>query len=58
MIRLALILAALPMPALAHPGNHVWGDLAHLLSEPDHAAMLILAALAVGYGAFKLWSRR
>lgn len=43
------IFLALPAAAFAHPGEHPGGfaSLAHLLTEPDHLAM-ILGAVAVG----------
>jgi len=43
------LLLALPVAAVAHPGEHHGGfaSLAHLLTEPDHLAM-ILGAVAVG----------
>ncbi len=43
--------------ALAHPGDHAFsaiGSLAHLLTEPDHLAMLGFAALL----AFGVWRWR
>ncbi|MEZ5648961.1 MAG: hypothetical protein R3E87_00255 [Burkholderiaceae bacterium] len=44
----SLLLTALPAPAFAHPGPHVHDDgLWHLLTQPDHLALL---ALAVGLG--------
>lgn len=47
---LAGIALALPAAAFAHPGEHPGGfaSLVHLLTEPDHLAMLIGAA-ALGY---------
>lgn len=44
------IALALPAAAFAHPGEHPGGfaSLVHLLTEPDHLAMLIGAA-ALGY---------
>lgn len=44
------ILLALPLAAFAHPGDHPGGfaSLAHLLTEPDHLAML-LGAVALGF---------
>ena len=44
------ILLGLPVAAFAHPGDHPGGfaSLAHLLTEPDHLAML-LGAVALGY---------
>ncbi len=45
---------AMAGPALAHPGDHalsVLQSLAHLLTEPDHLALLVLV-LGVGILAF------
>jgi hydrogenase/urease accessory protein HupE len=64
-MKLIALLTALPLtltasaPALAHPGEHhgdVGSTLLHLMSEPDHIALLVAAALAGGLGA--LWMRR
>ena len=47
---IAATLLALPLAAFAHPGDHHGGfpSLAHLLTEPDHLAIL-LGAVAIGY---------
>ncbi len=53
-----LILAATAGSAFAHPGDHAFsliGSLAHLLTEPDHLAMMIVAA-AAAYGLWR-WTR-
>lgn len=44
------VLLALPMAAQAHPGEHPGGfaSLTHMLTEPDHLAML-LGAVALAY---------
>ena len=46
-----IALALLPTAAFAHPGGHAdggfWGNLRHLISEPDHLGMLAVAAVAV-----------
>lgn len=50
-----LVLAATAGTALAHPGDHAFsmiGSLAHLLTEPDHLAMMAVAA-AAGYGVWR-----
>lgn len=50
-----LALAASTGSALAHPGEHgfsVIGSLAHLLTEPDHLAMMAMVA-AAGYGVWR-----
>ncbi|WP_018412788.1 hypothetical protein [Methyloversatilis thermotolerans] len=54
-----LIALATSSAALAHPGGHhgnVGSTLLHLMSEPDHIALLVAAAVAGGLGA--LWMRR
>jgi hydrogenase/urease accessory protein HupE len=54
-----LILLASPL-ALAHPGEHHMGLLAgllHLLSEPDHLALLLIA-LVIGVSAGLFYRRR
>ena len=46
-----IALVLLPTSAFAHAGDHAhggfWTNLRHLISEPDHVAMLIGAALLV-----------
>jgi hydrogenase/urease accessory protein HupE len=57
---LAVLLSLAALPALAHPGDH-HGDLAallwHLVSEPDHLAMMSIAII-VGAGAATSLRRR
>jgi hydrogenase/urease accessory protein HupE len=59
MKRLITLLAVLPTTALAHPGDHSHigfiGNLRHLLTEPDHLAML---AAAVGVAAVVIYLRK
>jgi hydrogenase/urease accessory protein HupE len=46
--------------AFAHPGDHalnMLNSLVHLLTEPDHLAMLLVAALFAG-GAVYIYKRR
>lgn len=46
----SLILAAMSSAAFAHPGDHQFtlaATLVHLLTEPDHLAMLSAAVVAV-----------
>ena len=53
-------LVAMAGVAEAHPGEHVLsiaGSLFHLLSEPDHLAMLA-GAVAVAAGLFYMLKRR
>lgn len=56
----AFLLALLSPLALAHPGEHHGGllhNLAHLLTEPDHIALMLLAVV-VGWGGARLFRRR
>ena len=57
MKRLAALCALAPGAALAHPGDHRFANLSHLVSEPDHLAMIALGAALVAYAAYKLRSR-
>jgi hydrogenase/urease accessory protein HupE len=45
-------LSLIPTAALAHEGDHshggFFGNLRHLLTEPDHLAMMATAVLLVG----------
>jgi hydrogenase/urease accessory protein HupE len=59
-----LLAAFAPGTALAHP-NHVhaplagfWANVAHLLSEPDHVALLVAALVVAVIGARALRQRR
>ncbi len=57
-----MVLATLPGPLLAHPGHH--HDMTtrevstHLLSDPWHVALLVLAALAAGAIGLSAWRKR
>lgn len=55
----SLTLAALFLPtaAVAHPGDHSHAGLLHLLTEPDHLAMMAGAA-AVLIVALRLRARK
>ncbi|MBM3614182.1 MAG: hypothetical protein FJX28_01715 [Alphaproteobacteria bacterium] len=44
-------------PALAHTGEHGASDLMHLVTEPDHLAMIALGLALVVLVAVKLWGR-
>lgn len=57
MNRLVPAFALLPTAALAHPGDHRASILWHLLTEPDHLAMIAVVVVGLGYVIFKLWSR-
>jgi hypothetical protein len=54
---IAFGLTLLATPALAHPGDHGAVRLLHLLTEPDHLAMIALAAAVVVLVAVKLRGR-
>ena len=56
MKRLVSALTLLPSAALAHPGEHRTSNLWHLLTEPDHLAMIGLAVAVLGYALYR-WSR-
>jgi hypothetical protein len=45
------------MPAQAHTGDHGAADLMHLLTEPDHLAMIALGIAVAVLVALKLWRR-
>ena len=51
MKRVAMLLAMFPVVAWAHPGHHLFSSaasyMAHLLSEPDHVAMIVAAGLGM-----------
>ncbi len=56
----ALTMSIFSPLALAHPGEHhmgLLGGIAHLLSEPDHLAMLLIAAIVGISGAHALRRR-
>jgi hypothetical protein len=54
-----IALSLLPTAAFAHAGDHAqggfWTNLRHLISEPDHMAMLAVAATVV---AALVWLRK
>ena len=57
MKRLAALLLTLPSAALAHPGDHTGLGLRHLLTEPDHLAMLAAVVVVAAVILRKLRSR-
>ncbi len=62
MKRLAISAALFPAAASAHPGHHLFDSattlVAHLLSEPEHVAIIVAAVFAVGWLAASLRHRR
>ena len=54
MKRLTAVLSAIATPALAHPGDHAATGLVHLLTEPDHLAILALAGLVVAFVVYRV----
>ena len=56
MKRLVTVLIVLPSAALAHPGDHHGVSLAHLLTEPDHLAMITAVVAVLGYAVYR-WVR-
>jgi hydrogenase/urease accessory protein HupE len=57
MKRLATAVTLLPSAALAHPGDHHTTGLWHVLTEPDHLAMIAAVVAVLGYAVYKLKSR-
>lgn len=59
--RILLFMFALaPVSAWAHPGEHhvnFLGGIMHLLSEPDHLAMVLIAVVA-GIAGARIYRRR
>ena len=59
MRRMIAVIALLPTAAVAHPGDHAhsgfFGNLGHLLTEPDHLAML---GVAVAFVALVVYLRK
>ena len=54
---LCLVPMGLATPARAHTGDHGPADLMHLLTQPDHLAMIGLGIAVVVLVAVKLWRR-
>lgn len=54
---LASAVFAITAPALADPGHGMTGSLVHLLTEPDHLAIIAVLA-AVGWYSFRRLRRR
>jgi hydrogenase/urease accessory protein HupE len=57
MKRITAIFAIAPSAVLAHPGDHSHVGLLHLLTEPDHLAMIALGVAALVYIANKFRAR-
>ena len=49
MIRLIPAFAMLASPALAHPGDHAHTNPMHMLTEPDHLALIALGAAVLAF---------
>ena len=56
MKRILPTLILLPSVALAHPGDHHATGLLHLLTEPDHLAMIAVVVAVLGYAIYR-WAR-
>jgi hydrogenase/urease accessory protein HupE len=56
MKRILPALTLLPSAALAHPGDHHATGLLHLLTEPDHLAMITAVVAVLGYAIYR-WAR-
>lgn len=56
MKRILPALTLLPSAALAHPGDHHATGLLHLLTEPDHLAMIAVVVAVLGYAIYR-WVR-
>jgi len=57
MKRLTAVLVALPTLAMAHAGDHTGAGLTHLLTEPDHLALIAALVAVVALVIYKLRSR-
>jgi hypothetical protein len=57
MMRLAAIALILPLPAMAHVGDHGQSGWWHFVTEADHLAFAALA-VAGAFVALRLWGRR
>ena len=57
---IAILLSLAALPAFAHPGEHHQGMLAtlwHLVSQPDHLALIGIAVIAGAGSAFVMRRR-
>ena len=57
MKRLTALLVALPTLAMAHAGDHAGLGLTHLLTEPDHIALIAALGAVVALVIYQLRSR-
>ena len=57
MKRLFALSSVLPMPALAHTGDHSHVPPTHALTSVDHLAVLITVVVVAGLAA-TIWARR
>ena len=58
MKRLTAVVVALPTLAMAHAGDHTGLGLTHLLTEPDHLALIAALVAVVALVIYKLRSRQ
>lgn len=52
-----LALSLMSTPAFADPGHGMAGNIIHLLTEPDHLAIIVLVAAAGWYSYRRLRAR-
>ena len=57
MKRLTALLVALPTLAMAHAGDHAGLSLTHLLTKPDHMALIAALGAVMALVIYKLRSR-
>ena len=57
MKNLFVLSVAVPSAAFAHTGDHHATGIAHLLTEPDHLAMIAVVVGVLGYLVYK-WARQ
>jgi hydrogenase/urease accessory protein HupE len=58
MKRLSFPVLTLATPALAHPGDHAESGWVHVLTEPDHLALMALVVVVAAVVILKRRSRR
>lgn len=47
-----------PTAAIAHPGDHSTSGILHMLTEPDHLALLAVIVAVAAFAIIKLRARR